>query len=338
MKIALSHALRISAVTILLSFFLSAPALAAPRIIAHVTIPSNAAAGGPVVNEALNKIYTSGGASGGQVVAIIDGSTFGVTTGGTGSGAGVDTATNRYWAGGVYDGEAHVYDGISNQTLAIPNVGYCPISAYIDPVKRYVWVAAQCGGGSDPVWAVNADTYAVVHGPIGTGGTMGSLIANSATGRAYIGPSSVSKRINPTTFAVTATSFGIVLGVNPKTNRLYAWSGTNYQNLQVIDGAPDPEAILTTVPLTFNGAIGIDTKRNQVYITNGGGNCLQIMDGQTNTLGGTIPLGTGVSPYGVAVDSTRNRIYVLASTSGGAVLYVIQGNTALAGADMLLSE
>jgi len=342
MKIVLSPSLKIAAVIVLLlAFFLSGSALAADRwqIVTQVTIPQNAA-NSVAVNEALNKIYVSGGASGGQVVTVVDGVTFGVNMIGTGSGANVDPATNRYWAGGVYDGQAHVYNGSTDASVTTVSLGYYPISAFVDPVKRYAWVAAQGGGGSgDPVWAINADTYAVVNGPIWTGGVMGSLIANSATGRAYIGPSSVSKRIDPDTFAVTTNSFGVVLAVNPKTNRLYAGSG---KNLQVINGAPDPEEIHCTIPLAFTpGGTGINTRQNRVFIANGAGNCLQFLDGKTDALGGIVFLGAGVSPYAVAVDSTRSRIYALASTPGGVVLYVIQDQTCIistAAINMLLLD
>lgn len=77
------------------------------QIIAQVPIPSNASEVVDV-NETLNKIYVSGGASGGQQTAVIDGNTFALNVVGSGSSASVDTATNRYWAAGVYDGRVHV--------------------------------------------------------------------------------------------------------------------------------------------------------------------------------------------------------------------------------------
>ena len=40
-------------------------------------------------------------------------------------------------------------------------------------------------------------------------------------------------------------------------------------NLQIINGAPDPERILTTVTLSYApGRIGINTLLNHLYITN----------------------------------------------------------------------
>src|SRR6266851_2721935 len=103
-------------------------------LLATVPLQTNAQAS-VAVNEALNKIYTSGGASSGQDVVVINGVTFATTDVGSGSGA------------------------------------------------------------------------------------------NGANGRLYLQASGVSKRVNPTTFAVTSNAFGTVRAINTLENRLYATSG-----------------------------------------------------------------------------------------------------------------
>src|SRR6266404_3835270 len=206
---------------------------AQPFSVAKVPIP--AGLGGLAVNPILNKIYLSG--QGAQPIEI-DGVTFSQTNLAiTGDGLNVDFNANNLWVAGLYAGTATVWNGANAEITSIP-LGYCPTGIDVDSVHRRAWVSAQCGGGNDPVWAIDADTYAVIRGPIGSGGIQGATQVNPATGRFYIDPSSVSKRVNPTNFAVTVNPFGVVLGVNATSNLLYAMAENN--TLQIIDGAPDP--------------------------------------------------------------------------------------------------
>ena len=297
--------------------------VAAPAIVTNFPIPSSSACS-VAVNPYLNKIYVSGGASPGHNVIVIDGSTFAQTTVGTGSGVlSVDTVSDRYWAGTVYGGSVIVRDGVTNATVINKGLGYCPIEADVDSVHRRVWVGAQCGG--DMVWAIDADTFATIAGPISTGGVLGPIRVNPATGRLYVYPSGVSKRVNPTTFAVTTNAFGWVAGVNPVANRLYAVSGST---LQIIDGAPDPEVILASVPLPFitiaGYPIGVNTALNRIYISSHADYSLYTIDGTTGAGLGSVSLGTGVSIGDIAVDSTNGRIYMITSTPIGPQLFVLQ--------------
>jgi len=300
---------------------LTVPAIA-QQILTRITIPQNGAAD-IAYNPALNKIYVSGGASGGQVTAAVDGATYTVTQIGTGSGAAVDIAGNRVWTAGVYDASIHVYDGVTNALLTTVNLGNCPIYTAVDSSRRRVWVSGQCGGGNDPVWVVNADTYAVLQGPIGSGGILGKVVVNGATGHTYINPGNTPKRINAASFAVTTTAFRAVLAANAATNKLYALDGTK---LQVIDGATEPETLVSSIPLSFSpgaSSMAVNEDLNRIYIINPAGNSVEVLDGAANSFLGTIALGSGVSPYGVAVDPTGGRIFVLAGEAGVNYLYVV---------------
>src|SRR5205823_8083163 len=152
---------------------------------------------------------------------------------GTGSGASVDVQPNHYWAANIYGRGVLVRDGSTDNVLATIPLGFCPINTAYDSNRNREWVGAQCGPGDDPVFAINAANFNVIAGPIYSGGVMGSIIANGATGRLYLTASGVSKRVDPTTFAVTSNAFGRVMSVNAVTNRLYAANGTN---LQIING------------------------------------------------------------------------------------------------------
>ena len=296
------------------------------ELLATVPLQTNAKYG-VAVNPALNKIYTSGGASGGQHVVVIDGATFVSTDVGFGSGVSVDTNTSRYWTANVYGGAALARDGSTNHLLATIPLGFCPIDTTYDSNRNRVWVGAQCGSLDDPVFAIDAATFNVVAGPIGSGGVMGPIIANGPTGRLYLTASGVSKRVEPTTFAVTTNAFGQVMAVNAVTNRLYASSGNN---LQIIDGATNPEKILTTIALPYGPAsMGVNTALNHVYLANSAGSSIEVRNGSTGALIATFSL----APFGaipnlpMAVDSTRGRICVIASSASGPVLFVIKDLT-----------
>jgi len=179
----------------------------------------------------------------------------------------------------------------------------------------------------DSHFAIDANTFHDISGPISSGGIMGSIGANGANGRLYIydpTPTPLSERVNPTTFAVTQEAFGQVMAINGLTNKLYALSGNN---LQIINGAPDPEVILATVALGYTpGSMGINTALNRLYITNPAANNIEIRDPSTGALINTFALSAfGVTPNGaMAVDSTRSRIYVIDQSSSPPRLLVIE--------------
>jgi len=199
-----------------------------------------------------------------------------------------------------------------------------------------VWVGAQCGAGNDPLWAINADTDAIIAGPISSGGVQGPILVNPATGRLYIDPSGVSKRVNPSTYAVTANAFGTVVGVNATANLLYAQSSST--TLQIINGAPDPEVVLTSitvpVPISGGGSFGVNPNLNRIYLANGSGNNIAILNATTGQSLGSISLGAGItSVEGLIADATRNLIYATVVSGGNNYLYVIQ-DTPLLGINM----
>jgi hypothetical protein len=295
------------------------------RVLPTVPLHSNAC-GSVTVNSALNKIYTSGNPSNNFDirVTVIDGVTFVITDVELGQGVSVDNKTNRYWAATLYQGSVVVRDGDTNGFVAtVPIPAGCPIQTNYDFNYNRVWTSTQCGACNDPIFAVDAShPFSIVSPQINSGGVMAGIIANSANGRLYFAASLpncnlstyISKRVNPTTFAVTNNAFGRVLAINAGTNMLYAVpDGTN--NLQIINGAPDPEVILKTITLPYNhGAIGINTAQNYLYIANPAGNSLEVRDPSTGALI-TIFAHLPATPDGsIAVDSIRGRIYIISFT------------------------
>jgi hypothetical protein len=295
----------------------------AQSVLAQVPVPSNVCCQ-VAVNVALNKIYVSGGYSGGQDVFVVDGATFTGIDIGTGSTVSIDIKNDNYWAATVYGGSALVRKASDNSTVATVNTGYCPVNTAFDCKSRRVWVGAQCGGGNDPLFAVNADNFNIVAGPIGSGGVLGSTVVNPATGRLYmeLWHNGGSKRVHPKTFAVTTNAFGSVQAVNAVTSRLYAIEGTT---LQIINGKPDPEVIIASVPLGYSpSSMGVNNALGHLYISNPDSSSVEVRDSKKGSLIASFSLGAGVVPHGMAVDSTRGRLYVGVSTGGEDFLYAIE--------------
>jgi DNA-binding beta-propeller fold protein YncE len=197
----------------------------------------------------------------------------------------------------------------------------------VDSTHRLVWVSAQCGHSNDPVWAIDADTHKVIHEPVGCGGINGPGIVNPVTGRFYQ-DSSGPRRLDSKTFTPTPTAFGSVMGVNTESNLMYALGPGN--TLQIVDGAPDPEIILTNVPLGFQCAfypIGIDAVRNRIYIGDGESNQVHVFDGRTGAKQGTIELQRQFADVravgGVIYDSARSRLYAIGHGGGSSYLYLV---------------
>jgi hypothetical protein len=289
-------------------------------IITNIVIPKGL--GGMVVNPALNRIYLSG--QGAQPVEI-DGTTMVQTTVSlAGDGVDVDLANNNFWEAGLYSGTVMVWNSNSTQVTTIA-LADCPTGVNLDSAHRRAWVSAQCGGGNDPIWVIDADTYAVIAGPIGSGGVQGPTQVNPTTGRFYIDPSGVSKRVDPSTFAVTVNEFGTVLGVNAASNLLYAV--TDGSTLQIIDGASDPEVTIANVPLGFGigGYIGVNPAANRVYVGSSGSNVVAALNAANGALLETISLGPDIISVGnITVDANRGHVYVMAYSASSSYLYVIQ--------------
>jgi DNA-binding beta-propeller fold protein YncE len=283
---------------------LAGPA-AAQNIIASVSIPTNSA-GQVAVNPALNKVYTGGGPNaGGTSLTVIDGFTFAVvTTISPSAGVRVDMKNDNIWTGNLTAGDVVVYNS-SNTEISSTTLSSCPAAVAFN-CKREMWIASQCGTGNDPLWVFDPDRLKLIKGPIASGGTIAQPpVVNPNTGKVYVTAGGVSEEINPSTFAVSSTTFGTVLAVDSETNKLFATSGNN---LQVILGKND--TITATAALSYTpAAIAVNNALQHVYLVNSAGNSIGVYS-ETGKLLTTFLLGTNNQPAQLAVDSTRGRIYV----------------------------
>ena len=308
------------------------------------TIPLESSLGNVTINRALNKIYTGGRPPADQDIEVIDGVTFAKAEVGIGHGPSVDNKTNRYWAATVDENSVIVRDGTTNEiiaTVAIPG-GVCPIRTNYDFLNNRVWTSARCSGGNDPIFAIDARSFEIIAGtPIYSGGEAGGIISNGANGRVYFtareGDSLISKRVDPTTFAVTLNAFGTVKAINALTNKLYAVPD-NSNDLQIIDGKPDPEVIVRTVPLPYHpSSLGVNTAFNYLYLVNPDAQSIEVRNPSTGALITSFSLSENdLTPHSsMAVDSSRSRIYVIVDSPP--TLLVIEDLIATFGPDCILS-
>src|SRR5205823_3927115 len=282
------------------------------------------------VSRVLNRVYVSAGFSSGGTLTVIDGKTLTVlTTISNGNGVNVDVKNDNFWTGNFTGGQVLTYSGSTNTQISANTVGFCPGETAFDCAHRRFWVGAQCGAGNDPIFVFNADTFALIAGPIETGGTMGPIIVNPVNGKLYVQSGGVSKEVDPNTFAVTPTGFGTVLAADAHKAKVFATSGNN---LQIINAPTD--TVGTTVPLTYTpgSQIGVNNALRHIYLLNPAANKIEVRAITNNVKGqlvGTFSLGTGNTPQGIAADSVRGLVYVVVNSSGSYSVWAIEDLTSV---------
>jgi YVTN family beta-propeller protein len=91
-------------------------------------------------------------------------------------------------------------------------------------------------------------------------------------------------------------------------------------------GVANADSLTSTIPVG-NGPMGIayDSKNGNMYVTNFMSNTVSVIDGNTNNVISTIPLGSNASPADVAFDSENGKVYVTNFNAG--TVSIINGNT-----------
>lgn len=277
------------------------------------------------VDPALNQIYVSSGINlgGNHTTVVKGGSSLSIisTVNGFGGANNVDSKTHNVWLPGLYAGDVEVYSGSTLSEVTNVSLSDCPITSWVDASRRYAWVAAQCGPGNDPVWAINADTYAVVAGPISSGGVMGGIsVLNPVTGKYYFDNSVGNFEINPlASFALSPTSFGLALGANTVTDVLYAQAANG---LNIVNGSS--EAIEKTVALSYTPSfMAVNPHLNHIYLS-AGQNSMEVREGTAGTLLQTITGPSGVGIVALGADYEHALIYVIGTSGSGYFLYQIR--------------
>ena len=324
-----------SVVCALLLILLTTAGAAAQNVLAKIPIPATSASGQVAVNKVLNRVYVSAGFSAGGTLTVIDGQTFTVlTTLSNSNGVSWDVKNDNFWTGNLASGQVLSYSGSTNTQISANPVGFCPGETAFDCKKRRFWVAAQCGGGNDPVFVFNADTFAPIAGPIATGGTIGPIVVNPLNGKLHVQSGGVSKEVNPTTFVVKSTALGMVLAADQHKSKLFATSGNN---LQIINAASDKVEYSIALGYTPGSQIAVNNALRHIYLLNPAANKVEVrgitaIATATDVRGqliGNFSLGTGNTPVGVAADAIRGLVYVVVNNAGSYSLWAIEDTTSV---------
>lgn len=234
------------------------------------------------INNQTNRIYAAGcnfltGA--GSMVVVIDGRTNQVITDislnqscGLGTqGIAVNQFTNEVYVSDYDDNQEVVIDGATNQIAArIDLLGREPVGVAVDLLTNQVWVALD--------------------GPVGDidilDGASNTILATITVGNVFVNN----------------------VAINPTTRRAYISSDSTPSNLYVLDAKT--RHVIATVPAgQFANDVTLDPLSNLIFVTDGGGNQVFVVNGQSNTVTATVPL-NGIEPSGIAADPVTQAVYV----------------------------
>lgn len=111
------------------------------------------------------------------------------------------------------------------------------------------------------------------------------------------------------------------VAVNPVTSKLYATDPR--AGLVYVVATGRQNQILTNIPVGAANAIAVNPRTNKIYVTAFFSNLVTIIDGNTNTVSGTVSVPLPLKP---AVDIFANRVYVPSQNFIGQV-FVLDGNS-----------
>ena len=285
------------------------------RVLGSIALPPNSSR--VLVDPHHNKIYVDGGASYEHSLTVVDGDTMTARRLPHGAGAAIDPVTKWLWSGDYGGRFVVVRNSRSGAEIGRITVPGCPHTFAID--GRRAWVAQQC---DDHITVIDNRTRAVIrHIPVPTlsrdevsgAKGMGEIYVNRTTGIVYFWKDMIPHRLDPTSWQIRETPGidGPIFAVNEPTNRLYARIDNG---LQVIDGTTEKVVAHVQLPATpARVAIGFGGRR--VYVASPRG--LSVLDGRTHGVLWTMSFEAGFTPYGLAADDGRDRVYVLGTAPDG---------------------
>jgi YVTN family beta-propeller protein len=242
-----------------------------------------------------------------------------------------------------HNGTVSVIDGVSNTVTATVTVGSSPGPPVVNSVTNKIYVANSCGNDPTCTYPYSGGTVTVIDGVTNNPTTVDvgihpdALDVNSVTNKIYVanqcgddpncGSSSMTV-IDGATLATTDVAIGgrdaNTIAVNSVANKIYI--PANCYGNPSCQGAPDGTVSVVdgvTLAYTSVGAgvspdsMALNSVTNTIYVANECGsdrdpNCpsngtVTVIDGATLTF---TNIEVGKHPYGLALNSATNRIYV----------------------------
>ena len=243
------------------------------------------------VNPFSNKIYVANQTS--NNVTVIDGATNNTNTiyvGAAPDALAVNPSTNKIYVANGNSSTVTVINGATNQTATV-RVGLDPVAVAINPVTNKIYVADYCPTSGDCGSQGSQCQVSIIDGA-----------TNQVTGLTV----SPQQGCHPNAVAVNSAS-----------NTIYVVDeGSN--DVAVIDG--NSNTLLTTVPAGSHPlAVAVDQFTNRIFVANQGANddcnpngnasTVTVIDGGTNSIAATVPV--GACPVAVAVNPVSSQVYVV---------------------------
>jgi YVTN family beta-propeller protein len=192
-------------------------------------------------------------------------------------------------------------------------VGDTPRGIALDPARQRVYVA---NFGSDSVSVIDTNTNSVIDTI--TGLTAANGIAYDPTHNLVWVTNTNTDQVTPIEINDQATSFTMLStidvgdgpwGVTYDSVHDYVYVANNLSHsVSVIDAAS--RTVIATLNESFNQPfhLAANSTTGKVYVANFGSNSVTVLNG--TTLSSSIPLYDSLEPYGIAVDETRDLVYV----------------------------
>jgi DNA-binding beta-propeller fold protein YncE len=178
--------------------------------------------------------------------------------------------TNRIYISDYDENQEVVVDGSSNEILTrIDLLGREPVGVAVDLVTNNVWVGLD--GPDGKVDIIDGAT---------------NILSNTIT---------------------LGDVFVTEVAINPFTHRAYISTPTP-SGLFVVN--TQTQEVVTSVSFgSFANAVDVDPVTNLIFVTDGQGNQVWLVDGRNNTVRTSVPV-TGPFPVGVGVNPVTHLVYV----------------------------
>ncbi len=287
-------------------------------------IPGMEGPNGVAVNPVTNRVYITSRQN--NRLIVLDGNTqepvAEIAVGQRPFGVAVNPATNRIYVAGFDDGRLSVIDGATNQVVRDLYLGARLSFVGVNTVTNRVFVTSH---GLPGVIAIDGASN-TVQNVVTTGlAAPFGVAVNEPLNRVYVsdrdrqeiltldggGNLLASQTIRPQ----PAGAVPYALAFNPNTSRLYVGLavGGSVNRVQAYQATLGGLLLLDTIlvgqgGVDGGGGLAVNPATNRIYMTNSASNTVSAIDGLTNRVRTTIPV--GVDPFGVAANSVTGLIYV----------------------------
>ena len=250
----------------------------------------------------------------------------------------VNQMTNLGYVANMFAGTGAVIDGANNTWTTTVNSAYSYPSGVAVDTTRNIWYLLGYGGLQAFSGQTNQSLWVAGLSGMYAGGDANGIAVDPSTNTIYIGSETYGaiQAVNGATHSVSdfytpngATPWGLAFDQNTSmlyVGNMYSCSGCgSADTIEVFNAATN--SWVTTINLGTSAYqpahVAVDAATDMVYTANQASNTVSVINGATNTVTATIPVGS--DPVGIAVDPITNTIYT--TNYSGSSISVIDGST-----------